>query len=139
MTAPSDEGMTRVIQGALQDAQLAPDAIEYVNAHATATDIGDVCESAAVYRVLGERVPISSTKGFTGHTLGACGAIETCFCLAMLRDGFLAPNRNLEKPDPKCAPLHYVMGAPREAKPNVVMSNNFAFAGINTSLIFKRV
>ncbi|MBI5548289.1 MAG: beta-ketoacyl-ACP synthase [Deltaproteobacteria bacterium] len=139
MTAPSDEGMTRVIQESLKDAQLAPDKIEYVNAHATATDIGDVCESVAVNRVLGDKVPISSTKGYTGHTLGACGAIEAGFCLAMLRDGFLAPNKNLEKPDPKCAPLDYLMGAPREAKPSIVMSNNFAFAGINTSLIFKRV
>lgn len=138
MTAPSDEGMTRVIQESLKDAQLAPEKIEYVNAHATATDIGDVCESTAVHRVLGDKVPISGTKGFTGHTLGACGAIEAGFCLAMLRDGFLAPNRNLVKPDPKCAPLDYVIGAPREARPEIVMSNNFAFAGINTSLIFRR-
>ncbi len=138
MTAPSDEGMTRVMQESLRVAQVAPDRIDYVNAHATATDIGDVCESAAVHRVLGDKVPISSTKGNTGHTLGACGAIESCFCLAMFQDGFLATNRNLEKPDPKCAALDYVMGAPRQAKPEIIMTNNFAFAGINTSIILKR-
>jgi len=139
MTAPSDEGMTRVLQESLRDAQLPPDRVDYINAHATATDIGDVCESIAVHRVLGDRIPISSTKGFTGHTLGACGAIEAAFCLAMFRDGFLAPNKNLDKPDPKCAALDYVMGAPRQARPSIIMTNNFAFAGINTSILLRRM
>ena len=137
MTAPSEDGMIRVIQGALADAGLPPDRIDYVNAHATGTDLGDVCESRAVHRVLGDRVPVSSTKGFTGHTLGGCGVIESVFCLAMLRDGFLAPNKNLARPHPDCAPLDYVMGAARQARPRVVMNNNFAFAGLNTSLIFQ--
>jgi 3-oxoacyl-[acyl-carrier-protein] synthase II len=139
MTAPSEDGMARVIQLALEDAKITPDQLDYVNAHATATDLGDVCESRAVQRVLGTNVPIASTKGFTGHTLGACGAIETLFCLAMIRDGFLAPNRNLEKPHPDVAPLDYVIGAPRAERPNVIMNNNFAFAGLNTSLIFRAV
>jgi len=139
MTAPSDEGMTRVMKLSLEDAQLAPDKVDYINAHATATDIGDVCESTAVHRVLGDKIPISSTKGFTGHTLGACGAIEAGFCLAMFRDGFLAPNKNLDKPDPKIPALDFVMGAPRQARPNIIMTNNFAFAGINTSIILKRM
>jgi 3-oxoacyl-[acyl-carrier-protein] synthase II len=139
MTAPSEDGMARVIQLALADAQLAPDRIEYVNAHATATDLGDVCESRAVLRTLGANIPISSTKGFTGHTLGACGAIESLFCLVMMRDGFLAPNRNLARPHPDCASLDYVMGAPRATRPSLVMNNNFAFAGLNTSIVFKAV
>jgi 3-oxoacyl-[acyl-carrier-protein] synthase II len=139
MTAPSEEGMARVIQLALEDAKVAPDQLDYVNAHATATDLGDVCESRAVQRTLGTKVPIASTKGFTGHTLGACGAIETLFCLAMMRDGFLAPNRNLAKPHPDVAPLDYVIGAAREARPKLVMNNNFAFAGLNTSLVLKAV
>ena len=139
MTAPSDEGMTRVLQESLRDAQLSPDKVDYVNAHATATGIGDVCESTAVSRVLGTRVPISSTKGFTGHTLGACGAIEAGFCLAMFKDGFLAPNKNLDQPDPQCPALDYVMGAPRQASPQIIMTNNFAFAGINTSIILRRL
>lgn len=139
MTAPSIEGVRRVMQLAMRDANLGPDAIDYVNAHATSTTMGDICESQATLEVLGGRVPVSSTKGFTGHTLGACGAIEASFCLAMLRDGFLAPNRNLERIDPECAPLDYVMGGARQASPKVIMSNNFAFAGINTSLLFRRV
>jgi 3-oxoacyl-[acyl-carrier-protein] synthase II len=137
MTAPSEDGMIRVMQAALADAGLSADRIDYVNAHATATDLGDVCESRAVHRVLGDKVPVSSTKGFTGHTLGGCGVIESVFCLAMLRDGFLAPNKNLARPHPDCAPLDYVIGAPRQARPRIVMNNNFAFAGLNTSLIFR--
>jgi 3-oxoacyl-[acyl-carrier-protein] synthase II len=139
MTAPSEDGMVDVIQRSLADARLDRSQIEYVNAHATATDLGDVCESKAVMRVLGDGVPVSSTKGFTGHTLGGCGAIESVFCLAMLRDGFLAPTKNLERPHPDVAPLAYLQGAARDARPEVVMNNNFAFAGLNTSLIFRRV
>ncbi len=138
MTAPHEDGMARVMELALEDAGLTPDRIGYVNAHATGTDVGDSTESRATLRVLGGGVPISSTKGLTGHTLGACGAIETIFCLAMLRDGFLAHGRNLEKVAPDCAPLDYVMGAPRESRPDVVMNNNFAFAGLNTSLVLGR-
>jgi 3-oxoacyl-[acyl-carrier-protein] synthase II len=110
-----------------------------VNAHATATDIGDVCESQATERILGASVPISSTKGFTGHTLGACGAIESIFCLAMLRDRFLAPNKNLARVHPDCAPLAYVTGPARDATPRTIMNNNFAFGGLNTSLLFRSV
>jgi len=139
MTAPSEDGMTAVIQKSLADARLNADQIEYVNAHATATDLGDVCESKAVMRALGGQVPVSSTKGFTGHTLGGCGAIESVFCLAMLRDGFLAPTKNLERAHPDVAPLAFVSGAARDATPGVVMNNNFAFAGLNTSLIFRSV
>lgn len=139
MTAPSEDGMTKVLEGALADARVRPDEIDYVNAHATATDLGDVCESRAIQRVLGTGVPVSSTKGFTGHTLGACGAIESIFCLAMMRDGFLAPNKNLEKPHADVAPLPYVIGPAREARPRTIMNNNFAFAGLNTSLVFRAV
>ena len=139
MTAPSEEGMTRAMQLSLADARIAPSEIDYISAHATAPDLGDVCESRASIRVLGGAVPIASTKGFTGHTLGACGVLESAFCLAMLRDGFLAPNKNLVRPHPDCAPLAYVIGDAREARPRTIMNNNFAFAGINTSLIFRKV
>ncbi|HET9598484.1 MAG TPA: beta-ketoacyl-ACP synthase [Anaeromyxobacteraceae bacterium] len=139
MAAPSEDGMAKVIEASLADAGLSREQIDYVNAHATATDLGDACESRAVQRVLGEKTPISSTKGFTAHTLGACGAIESAFCLAMMRDGFLAPNKNLAKPHADCAPLEYLIGDPRRAKPRVVMNNNFAFGGLNTSLLFKAV
>lgn len=139
VTTPSVEGMAGSIRLALEDARVGPDAVDYVNAHATATRVGDVCESRATMDVLGDRVPVSSTKGFTGHTLGACGAIEAAFCVAMMRDRFLAPCRNLDRVDPECAALAYVRGGPRDAKPRVVMTNNFAFGGINTSLILRRV
>ncbi len=138
LTAPSPEGTQEVIRLSLADAGLRPQDIDYVNAHATSTDLGDIVESQAIEAVLGRKVPVSSTKGFTGHTLGACGAIESAFCIAMMRDGFLAPNRNLENVDPRCAALDYVMGEPRQASPSIVMNNNFAFAGLNTSLILKK-
>jgi len=139
MTAPHEDGMARVIELALEDARLPADRIGYVNAHATGTDVGDSTESRATLRVLGGKVPVSSTKGFTGHTLGGCGAIESIFCLAMLRDGFLAPTKNLVQVAPDCAPLDYVAGEPRQARPAIVMNNNFAFAGLNTSLVFGRI
>ena len=138
ITAPSPEGMESAIRLALQDAKISADALDYVNAHATATAVGDRGESIATLRAIGDGVPISSTKAFTGHTLGACGAIEAAFCLAMMNEGFIAPSRNLEKPDPECAALAYVMGDAREARPERVMTNNFAFGGINTSLVLKR-
>jgi 3-oxoacyl-[acyl-carrier-protein] synthase II len=139
LTAPSEEGMARVIQGALQEAKINAEQLDYINAHAIATEIGDRIESRAVHRVVGETVPISSTKGFTGHTLGACGSLEVVFCLAMMQNQFLASTRNLETLDPLCAPLNYLIGSAREANPCVVMSNNFAFAGLNTSIVLRKI
>jgi 3-oxoacyl-[acyl-carrier-protein] synthase II len=139
VTSPSSEGMAGAMRLALEDAQLAPERIGYINAHATATEVGDIAESIATHEVFGPRVPVSSTKGFTAHTLGACGAIEAAFCIAMLNEGWLAPNRTLDHVDTRCAPLDYIRGAPREARVSFAMSNNFAFGGINTSLIFGRV
>ena len=130
--------MAHAMRLALADAGLPPEAVGYVNAHGTATDQGDVAESAATLAVLGDRVPISSLKSYMGHTLGACGALEAWLTIEMMREGWFAPNVNLQTPDPKCAPLDYVMGAGRELQTDVVMSNNFAFGGINTSLIFRR-
>jgi len=138
VTSPSSEGMTDAMRLALETAKLAPEDVDYVNAHATATLLGDVRESEATWEVFRDRVPISSTKGFTGHTLGACGTIEVAFCLAMMRDHFLAPNRNLIDVDMECAPLDYVRETVR-AEPKTVMTNNFAFGGINTSLVLRRV
>jgi len=139
MTNPSAEGMAGAMRLCLKDAGTSVDAIDYVNAHGTATELGDIAESAASLQVLGDKVPFSSTKGYTGHTLGACGSIEVAFCLAMMRDGFLAANRNLDEVDPRCAPLNYIRGAPRQARPRTVMTNNFAFGGMNTSLLLRAV
>ncbi len=139
VTNPSVDGMAGAMQLALRDAELAPERIAYVNAHATATEVGDIAESLATLRVLGPEVPISSTKGFTGHTLGACGAVEAAFCIAMMHEGWLAPNRTLDQVDERCAALDYIGKEPRAAKPRICMSNNFAFGGINTSLILGMV
>jgi 3-oxoacyl-[acyl-carrier-protein] synthase II len=127
--------MAGAMRLALEDAELSPDRIEYVNAHATATEVGDIAESHATLSVLGSKVPISSTKSFTGHTLGGCGAVEAAFCVAMMREGYIAPNRTLEEVDERCAPLDYVGRTPRDQRPRICMNNNFAFGGINTSLI----
>lgn len=139
LTAPSAEGMAGAVKLALRDAGLTPDLIDYVNAHATATEIGDIVESRATFEVFGGRVPVSSTKGATGHTLGASGALEAAFCLGMMSQGVLIPTRNLDEIDSRCAPLDYVIGEPRQATLETVMTNNFAFGGINTSLIFRRI
>jgi len=138
VTAPSPEGMAQAMRLALRDAQVRADEIDYVNAHATATLVGDLAESRATNAVYGTAVPVSSTKGFTGHTLGACGTVELGFCLAMMQDRFLAPTRNLHRVDPAGAPLDHVQGDPRDARPEIVATNNFAFGGINTSLVIRR-
>ncbi|MCB9667132.1 MAG: beta-ketoacyl-ACP synthase [Myxococcales bacterium] len=138
VVSPSSAGMGDVMRLALQDANLSPAAIDYINGHGTGTEAGDIAECQAVYNVMGEHVPISSTKCYTGHTLGACGVIEAIFCLAMMQDGFVACQHNLENVDPRCPPLSYLPGATRAATLNTVMSNNFAFGGINTSLILRR-
>jgi 3-oxoacyl-[acyl-carrier-protein] synthase II len=137
-TAPSNEGIAAVIRMALADDALEPSAIDYVNGHGTGTEQGDIAETHATAAVFGPNVPISSTKSYTGHTLGACGAIEAIFCLLAMRDGFLPPTRTLTQLDPRCAVLDYVR-EPRRTNPTTVMSNNFAFGGINTSLIFRRI
>lgn len=138
ITHPDANGMKRVLELALEDARVTPDAIDYVNAHGTATEAGDINESWATNQVLGEHVPISSLKSFMGHTLGACGAIEAWISIEMLREGWFAPTLNLEKPDPRCSPLDYIQQVPREIDATHIMSNNFAFGGVNTSLVFKR-
>jgi 3-oxoacyl-[acyl-carrier-protein] synthase II len=135
LTAPNPGGMQRVMELGLADAGLRPDEIDYVCAHGTGTGIGDVAESNATWEVFQRAVPFASLKGYVGHTLGACGAIEAAWCLAMMRDGFMAANRNLDSVDPACAQgLDYVREV-REEKPRVVMTNNFAFGGINTSIL----
>ena len=139
LTAPDSKGMASAMRAALEDAECNADDIDYINAHATATTIGDVRESRATHDVFGSDVTVSSTKGLTGHTLGACGAIESLFCISAMRDGFVPPNYNLDEVDPECAPLDYVSDGPREAELTTVMNNNFAFGGVNTSLIYRRM
>jgi 3-oxoacyl-[acyl-carrier-protein] synthase II len=138
VTQPTAATMAQAMRLALRDAQLAPEQIGYVNAHGTATDRGDVAESHATHEVFGARMPISSLKSFIGHTLGACGAIEAWWTIEMLKRGVYTPTLNLAQVDPACAELDYIAGGERAIETDYVMSNNFAFGGINTSLIFKR-
>jgi len=138
VTQPSADTMRRAMELALQDAGLQPSDIGYINAHGTATAQGDVAESQATYEVFGSSTPISSLKSYMGHTLGACGALEAWISIEMMREGWFAPTINLEQSDPQCAVLDYIAGTGRRIDCDYVMSNNFAFGGINTSLIFKR-
>ncbi|MDB0526962.1 beta-ketoacyl-ACP synthase [Ralstonia solanacearum] len=138
MTQPTAATMSHAMRLALQDAGLPQEAIGYVNAHGTSTDLGDVAESRATAEVFRPTLPISSLKSYIGHTLGACGAIEAWWTIEMMKHNWYAPTLNLENVDPACAPLDYIAGQPRAIDTEYVMSNNFAFGGINTSLVFKR-
>lgn len=138
VTRPVEATMRRVMELALEDAGLAPQAIGYVNGHGTATEHGDIAETRATSALFGNRMPISSQKSYLGHTLGACGAIEAWLTVEMMREGWCAPTINLEAVDPLCGELDYIMGAGRDLDIGHAMSNNFAFGGVNTSLIFAR-
>jgi 3-oxoacyl-[acyl-carrier-protein] synthase II len=138
VTHPHAATMAQAMRLALVDARLTPGSIGYVNAHGTATEQGDLAESEATREVLGAHVPISSLKSYMGHTLGACGALEAWMTIEMMREGWFAPTLNLDEVDPRCGALDYITGSGRVIETDVVMSNNFAFGGINTSLIFRR-
>ncbi|MYM25723.1 beta-ketoacyl-ACP synthase [Duganella sp. FT135W] len=138
VTQPNATTMQKAMQLSLQDAGLQPSDIGYINAHGTGTAQGDVAESQATLAIFGDKTPISSLKSYMGHTLGACGALEAWISIEMMREGWFAPTINLEQVDPECAPLDYIAGVGRKLDCDYIMSNNFAFGGINTSLIFKR-
>ena len=138
-TQPDTNMMQVAMELALKEAALPPSAIGYVSAHGTATDTGDVAESQATHRLFGNRMPISSMKSYLGHTLGACGAIESWLAIEMMRCGWFAPTLNLKKIDERCGDLDYIQGDGRGLDCEYVMNNNFAFGGINTSLIFRRM
>lgn len=138
VTQPNARTMAIAMRQALRSAGLPADAIGYINAHGTATEQGDIAESHATFELFGNRTPISSLKSFMGHTLGACGALEAWFSIQMMRHDWFAPTLNLQNPDPRCAELDYIQHQGRALQTEWVMSNNFAFGGINTSLIFRR-
>jgi 3-oxoacyl-[acyl-carrier-protein] synthase II len=138
VTQPSAQTMATAMRLALDDAGIDAAQIGYVNAHGTSTPQGDIAESHATAQVLGAQVPISSLKSYMGHTMGACGALEAWISIEMMRESWFAPTLNLRQVDPRCAALDYIIGAGRELQTDIVMTNNFAFGGINTSLIFKR-
>jgi 3-oxoacyl-[acyl-carrier-protein] synthase II len=137
-THPNTHTMEVAMKLALDDAQLPPSAIGYVNAHATATEQGDIAETHAMQRLFGAHTPVSSAKGHLGHTLGACGAIESWFTIQMMREGWFMPTLNLNTIDERCGELDYIMNGGRNLQCEYVMKNNFAFGGVNTSLVFRR-
>lgn len=139
VTQPQMETMQICMEMALQNANITADKIAYVSAHGTATERGDIAESHATANTLGNKVPISSLKSYFGHTLGACGAIEAWLSLEMMHTGWFPPTLNLENLDERCADLDYITGKGRELDAQYLMSNNFAFGGINTSIIFKKL
>jgi 3-oxoacyl-[acyl-carrier-protein] synthase II len=139
ITQPAANTMQIALRLALEDAGLPPEAIGFVNAHGTATEGGDVAESRATASILGNRVPVHSLKSYLGHTLGACGSIEAWLGIMMMNEGWFAPTANLAHVDERCAELDYLMHEGRRIDVEYLMSNNFAFGGINTSLIFRRI
>ena len=142
MVAPDPEagGAIRCMTAALRDAELAPEEVDALNAHATSTPAGDQVEAAAICRVFAgavDQLPVSATKGMTGHLLGAAGALEALLCVRALETGTIPPTINLDRPDPEC-PLDHVAGKPRQTRPRVILSNSFGFGGVNASLILER-
>src|ERR1700674_5228296 len=141
ITEPDPTGPVRAFDMALRDAGVGKDEINYINADATATPIGDASETKMLKLALGEenarKTPVSGTKGATGHCLGAAGAIEAAFTTLAVRDGKLPPTINYEVADPECD-LDYVPNAPRDADVNVAVSNSFGFGGHNACVVFKK-
>lgn len=137
ITRPEAATMRIAMEMALADAGLPPEAIGYVNGHGTATEQGDIAETQATHSLFGAHMPISSQKSYLGHTLGACGVLESWFSIEMLRGDWYAPTLNLRNVDPRCGDLDYLREG-RRMSHEYVMNNNFAFGGINTSLVFRR-
>ncbi len=137
ITRPEKDTMKSCMELALIDAGIAPSAIGYVNGHGTATEQGDIAETQATAAVFGH-VPLSSQKSYLGHTLGACGALESWFSIEMMRQNWFAPTINLDQIDERCGDVDFIRGSGRHIETEYVMNNNFAFGGVNTSLIFKR-
>ena len=140
MTAPAEDGdgAFRCMRNALRDAGIGPESVDYVNAHGTSTPLGDVAETVALKRVLGERakqVAVNSTKSMTGHLLGAAGGVEAVFSILALRDQISPPTINLQYPDPQCD-LDYVPNTARSMKIRTAISNSFGFGGTNGTLVF---
>lgn len=142
ISAPAENGVGAAIcmKLALEDSNLSPDKIDYINAHGTSTKLNDANETAAIKTVFGEyayKIPVSSTKSMTGHLLGAAGALEATFCIMAMNKGIIPPTINYETPDPECD-LDYVQNNARPASLEYVMSNSFGFGGHNASLVFHK-
>ena len=139
VTRPEQATMHACMEAALRDAGIAPSAVGYVNGHGTATEHGDIAETLATEALFGDAMPLSSLKSYMGHTLGACGALESWFSIEMMRQQWFAPTLNLVDVDPRCGQLDYIRGEARQIDTEYVVNNNFAFGGLNTSLVFRRL
>jgi 3-oxoacyl-[acyl-carrier-protein] synthase II len=136
---PNQDGITATIRSGLEDAGIGPDDVDLISAHATATKMGDVIEANAIHRVFGEASPlVVGLKSYMGHTMGSCGVIETILTLYMMHEGFVAPTLNLEKIDPRCAAIRHVPEL-MESKVRVAGIQNFAFGGVNTCLLIRKI
>ena len=138
MTIPTGEGSVRALHLALQDAGLRPDEVDYINAHATSTMVGDASEARAIAEVFGSKPYVSSTKSMTGHELATCGSSEVIYTLLMMQNQFIAPNINLDELDPQCEGINLVANRAVEARLDVAASNAFGFGGVNTCLVLRK-
>ncbi|MDH4100524.1 MAG: beta-ketoacyl-[acyl-carrier-protein] synthase family protein [Nitrospirota bacterium] len=134
---PNEVAMERCMRWALNEAAVSAEEIGYVNAHATATEQGDIAESEAIYRIFGDRPPVSSLKGHMGHTMAASGSIELIASVEMMRRGMVIPTLNLDEVDPACSPLRYARSV-EEAEVDAFIKNSFALGGVNSSIVVRR-
>lgn len=138
ITRPNEETMRIVMEMAVRDAGIDARQVGYVNGHGTATEHGDIAETQATAKVFGPGTPISSQKSYIGHTMGACGALEAWITIEGMRLGWFPPTINLRNTDPRCGDLDFITGEGRSISTEYAINNNFAFGGINTSMIFRR-
>lgn len=139
ITQPKSDTIELCVRMALEQAHVAPQDIGYISAHGTGTTRGDIAESTATARIFGNKTPISTLKSYFGHTLGACGAVEALAAVKMMHEGWFNPNLNLNNVDPECGDLDYIVGEKRAIDTDLIVTNNFAFGGINTSIVLKRM
>jgi 3-oxoacyl-[acyl-carrier-protein] synthase II len=133
---PNLDGITGTIRLGLESAKIGPEEVDFISAHATATKMGDVIEARAIENIYGKSPRVAGLKSYTGHTMASCGAIETILTLYMMEKGFIAPTLNLENIDSRCAGINHVTGL-TEIPVKIASIQNFAFGGVNTSLIIK--
>jgi len=134
---PNMNGISETLRIGLRDAALNPDQVDFISAHATATKMGDIIEAQAIHAVYGAHPLVTGFKGYMGHTMGSCGAIETILTLYLMREGFVAPTLNLEEPDERCAMIRHTPGI-EDFQIETAAIQNFAFGGVNTSLLIRR-
>ena len=139
ITQPKSDTIELCVPMALEQAHVAPQDIGYISAHGTGTTRGDIAESTATARIFGHNHPISTLKSYFGHTLGACGAVEALAAIKMMHEGWFNPILNLNHVDPECGDLDYIVGQKRHIDTDLIVTNNFAFGGINTSIVLKRL